>query len=70
MTAWDASAKAGFDTGHFGRKKVAEKEQRDRRALGLFVLLAAALLAISLMKSSAFVEQWAGLTNLVQQWLN
>jgi len=70
MEAWNASATAGFDTGHFERKRVVEKERRDLRVFGVIALMALATITIGFMKSSAFTEQLAGLLNLVQQWVN
>jgi len=67
MAAWNATAGAGFDTGQFERTQVVEKERRDLRAFGLIATLAITTVMISLLKSSAFVEQWTGFVNLVRQ---
>jgi hypothetical protein len=67
MKAWNASNHAGFDTGTFERRQVAEKERRDLRAFGLIAAMAVAIVAITLLKSSAFGPSLAGLVNLVRQ---
>ncbi len=67
LAAWNATADAGFDTGHFERTQTVEKERRDLRAFGLIATLAVVTVTISLLKSSAFVEQWTGFINFVRQ---
>ena len=69
MEAWNASADAGFDTGHFERKQAAEKERRDLRAFGLIALMAVATVTIGLLRSSVFVEKWAGFVSFVRHLL-
>jgi hypothetical protein len=67
MAAWSATTEAGFDTGHFERRQAVEKERRDLRAFGLIALMAVATVMVGLLKSSAFVEEWAGLVKYVRQ---
>ena len=66
MAAWNATTEAGFDTGHIERTQTVEKERRDLRAFGLIATLAVATVTISLLKSSAVAEGWAGFANFVR----
>lgn len=66
MKAWNATTESGFDTGHFERRQVVEKERRDLRAFGLVALMAIGTVMIVLFKSS---EQWGALVQFVRQLL-
>ena len=67
MAAWTATTAVGFDTGHFERTQTDEKERRDLRTFGWIATLAVATVTISLLKSSAVAESWAGFVSLVRQ---